>query len=844
MTTRGLPSGTLTFFFSDIEGSTRLVQRFGAAFGEMVEEHARRIRAAVATAGGVEVRTIGDAFFVVFETADAAVTAAVAAQRSLAEAGWPEDGEIRCRIGLHTGVGQRGGDDYVGLDVHLAARIAAAAHGGQIVISDATRSLLRGRSDLRDLGEHRLKDVGTLRLWQVVTPGLPEEFPALASLEIPSNLPAEATPFIGREREVTEVRDLVRGDRLVTLTGPGGTGKTRLSIQVARQALLDFPGGVFFVPLAVIADPSLVPATIAQTLSVSEDPTRPIADTLKEALRTQTTLLVLDNFEQIVAAAPLVGELLAAAPRLKCLTSSREALRVYGEREYPVPTLTEEDALTLFVDRARMVRPGFALTTENSSSIRAICARVDRLPLAIELAAARIKVFGPEALHARLDKSLALLTTGSRDQSERQRTLRGAIAWSHDLIDENERVVFRRLAVFVGGCRVESAEEVCDPQGDLGAVIVDVLTSLVDKSLMRCAEESDRETRFDMLETIREYGVERLEECGEASLIRRRHAHWAMALVESGEAALTGGEDAPWLTRLASENGNIRAALDCALGSKEAKIGLRIAGSVWRFWQQRGHLAEGRATLERLLALPEAAGPSLERAKGLTALAGLAYWQADFAVIGAAYGEALDLYRQLGDLASLAHATYNASFVHLVAGDFQRARAMLEESRGFFAELGDEAGLARADEALTAILYRQGRVHEALEAEARVIPYRRKRRNAFLLGDTLTCTRSSSSMRAGSRKAAKRSGRRCRSNRRPRMSRAAWLSFWSALAPPRAMEMPRSRRGYAGRSRRSVTARRSGRRRSRSSGCRIPLTTREGSSAPSRSRASSERAAR
>ncbi|MFN2520049.1 MAG: adenylate/guanylate cyclase domain-containing protein [Candidatus Limnocylindria bacterium] len=735
MTSRVLPSGTLTFFFSDIEGSTRLVQRFGAGFREIVEEHARRIRAALAAAGGVEVRTIGDAFFVVFPTADGAVAAAIDAQRSLAEAPWPEGGEIRCRIGLHTGVGELGGDDYVGIDVHRAARIAAVGYGGQILVSQSTRDLV-GAHDLRDLGEHRLKDVGSLRLWQVRAPGLPEAFPPLASLETPSNLPTEATPFIGRDREVTQLRDLVRRNRLVTLTGPGGTGKTRLSLHVARDILSEFPNGVYFVPLAPVREPAIVPTTIAQVLSVREEPGRPMSDLLKDRLRDLTTLLVLDNFERVIDAAPLVGELLAAAPGLTCLASSREALRVYGEHEYPVPTLSEDDAVALFVERARMVRPAFELDDQNDRVIRAICARLDRLPLAIELAAARIKVFAPNALLSRLHSSLGVLNSGSRDLSERQRTLRGAIAWSHDLIGEDERAVFRRAAVFVNGCRVEAAEMVCDPEGELGSAVVDDLESLVDKSLLRSGDDAG-ETRFDMLETIREYGLERLAESGEGSLVRRRHAEWVLALVESAEAALSGGEDAPWLMRLACEHDNIRAALDWAERSDAPGIGLRISGATWRFWQQRGFLAEGRARLERMLGLPAATPPGIERAKGLTALAGLAYWQGDFSPLDRAYSEALEIYRRLGPPGAIAEAIFNASFVQIAKGDLAAARAMLEEAIGIYDEIPDQTGVANANELLASLLYRQGRIAEAVEAEERVLAYRRGQPNRFLLSDTL-----------------------------------------------------------------------------------------------------------
>jgi predicted ATPase/class 3 adenylate cyclase len=741
MATRELPTGTLTFFFSDIEGSTRLVQRLGSRFKEVLERHEALVREALGGSGGVEVRTVGDAFFVVFPTADAAVAAAVSAQRALAVEEWPSEAIVRIRIGLHTGLAVRGGDDYVGLDVHLAARIAGTAHGGQIVISDQTKTLLREPGagiSVRDLGEHRLKDVDSVRLWQVVAPGVAPDFPALASLETPSNLPADATTFVGREREVREVRALVRAQRLVTLVGPGGTGKTRLSLRVASELLPEFPQGVFLVALEPIRDPALVGSAIARALAVPEEPARAVSEVLRDRLRDRAMLLVLDNFEQVTPAAPLVGDLLRAAPRLHCLANSREVLHVSGEQEYSVPVLSEEDALTLFADRAALAKPGFAITPENRATIQAIAERLDRLPLAIELAAARMKVFSPQALGTRLDRSLNVLASAGRDVTERQRTLRGAIAWSYDLLGGPERAIFRRVAVFASGCRIEAAETVCDPEGALDVPIAEALPQLVDQSLLRASDDPDAEPRFAMLTTIREYGLERLAEAGEAEDARRRHAMWVLALAERAKPELSGGVDAPYLERLALEHDNIRAALAWAVETGEARVGLRIAEAIWRFWQQRGHLLEGRTVVERLLGLPAASAPTVERAKGLTALAGLAYWQGDFAPLADAYAEAVAIYRRLGDRAELAEAIYNQSFVESIAGDLDRARALLEESRTTYEALGDRAKLGNVTEALGLLLYRQGHVGEALENARRVVELRREQRNTFRLADALT----------------------------------------------------------------------------------------------------------
>jgi predicted ATPase len=529
----------------------------------------------------------------------------------------------------------------------------------------------------------------------------------------------------------------VRSKRHVTLTGPGGTGKTRLSLRVAREVTPEFPHGVFFVPLEPIRDPALVPATIAEALSVPEEPSRPMTDVLRERLRDRSTLLVLDNFEQVTAGAPVIGDLLKAAPRLRCLASSREVLRVYGEQEYPVPTLNDDDAIALFVERAQMVKPGFTLDG-GADTVRGIVARLDRLPLAIELAAARMKVFNLETLRARLEKSLSLLTGGARDLSERQRTLRGAIAWSFDLLSEDERAVFRRYAVFVSGARFATAETVCDPTASLDLAIVDALPAFVDKSLLRCAEDPDGETRFTMLQTIREYALEKLAESGESDATRRRHAEWVLALADSAKPVLTSGEDAPILDRLVLEHDNIRAAITWSIETGEAGIGMRIAEGIWRFWQQRGHLAEGRALVERLLALPAAAAPTVERAKGLAALAGLAYWQSDFAPLPAAYKEALEIHRRESSGSDLAEAVYNAAFVGFTEGDLPAARAHLEEARDLYEKAADRSGLNVANEALAALLFRQGDTAGALEAEGAVVRYRREQRNEFRFVDSLT----------------------------------------------------------------------------------------------------------
>jgi predicted ATPase/class 3 adenylate cyclase len=723
-----LPVGTLTFLFTDIEGSTRLVTALGPAFGPLLERHQAILRTAIEAAGGIEISTEGDAFFVVFRSAGAAVTAAAAAQRSLAAETWPsEAGAVRVRMGLHTGEAVLGGDNYVGLDLHRAARIAAAAHGGQVLVSAATAALVQGSLPgdlrLRELGEFRLKDLeAPERLAQLVGPGLADDFPPPRTLETPSNLPAEMTSFVGREREVGEVCDLVRRSRLVTLTGPGGAGKTRLSLRVAEALRPEYPGGAFFVELAPVGDASLIPPTIAEAIGLPEDPKRPVIEVLEAHLRELQLLLVADNFEQVVAGAPVVGRLLGAAPRLTVLASSREVLHLRGEQEYPVPslgvpdpnalppieTLASFDAVALFVQRARAVRPEFEVDEHNAAAVAAICARLDGLPLAIELAAARCKLFDPVAILARLDKSLTLLTSTARDVPERQRTLRGAIGWSHDLLDERERAVFRRLAVFVGGCTVDAASAVCDPDEALGVDMLDALASLVDKSLLTLSPAADGEPRFVMLETIRDYGLERLAESGEAAPVRQRHEEHFAALARAAEPELLGTNPNEWLDRLEAERDNLRAAIQRAADDGRIELALDTAAALWRFWQQRGHLAEGRDTLRALLGKPEAAAPTKGRARALGGLGGVAYWQADMDGAGHAYEEAVEIERGLDDPSGLAEALYNAGYVSAITGDSGRARSEYDEAIGIYEGLGDRKGLLNVREALAFILIHSG----------------------------------------------------------------------------------------------------------------------------------------
>jgi len=708
-----LPTGTVTFVFTDIEGSTRLLQEFGDRYAAARDEHAAVVRRATVECDGVEVSTGGDSFFLVFRSPVNAVRAAMAIQRGLAAHDGSPGPHLRVRVGVHTGEGVRGGDDYVGIDVNRAARIADAAHGGQVIVSDATRALVERElpegTSLRDLGEHRLKDiVHPEHLHQLVIDALPSDFPPPRTLDArPNNLPAQLTSFVGREEEIAEVRDLLGRTRLLTLTGAGGTGKTRLALQAAAEVLTEYRDGSFFADLSAVTDPELVPSVLAKALGVPEMAGHPILAAVKDHLRDRELLLVVDNFEQVAEAGPLIEELLTAAPKLTVLVTSRIVLSLRGEQEYLVPplhppdpdrlpdllTLRHIEAVRLFTERARAVRPQFRVTEGNAPAVAAITARLDGLPLAIELAATRTKVLTPQQILPRLQNRLSLLTSGARTLPERQRTLRGAIGWSYDLLDEAERRLFARLSVFTGGWTLESAEAVCDPEG-LGLDALEGLTSLVDKSLVRADEPAGGHPRFSMLETIREFGYEQLGAGSDLDLVLRRHAEHFLGLAVEAEPHLTAGDQVEWLDRCDREHANIRAALRWAIAAGDAERAQEAAGALWRFWQQRGHLSEGRRWLQEILAMPSGQRATPARAKALIGAGGIAWWQQDREAAGVFYGDALGVERELGDPARIAEALYNLSFV--VAGDdLDAAARLLDESLDLFRRVGDERGVAQ-----------------------------------------------------------------------------------------------------------------------------------------------------
>jgi predicted ATPase/class 3 adenylate cyclase len=666
---RTLPAGTVTFAFTDIEGSTRLLHDLGQErYAEALAEHRRILRAAFSGYGGVEVDTQGDAFFYAFPNAQGAVDAAREGCRALAP------GPIHVRVGIHTGTPHVTEEGYVGPDVHKGARIGAAGHGGQILLSLETRNIVHAQ--VTDLGEHRLKDfaepVWIFQLGQ-------ERFPPLKTISN-TNLPHPASSFVGREQEVQEVVSLLRESRLVTLTGPGGSGKTRLAIEAATELVPENRNGVFWTGLMTLRDAAAVPEEIAKTLGAK--------DGLAEHIGEREMLLLLDNLEQVIDASPALGRLLEACPNLRLLITSRELLRIRGEVDYPVLPLADPEAVALFCARARV---------EPDEVIAELCGRLDNLPLAIELAAARTNVLAPTQILERLSGSLDLLKAG-RDADPRQATLRATIEWSHDLLSDEEKELFARLAIFAGGCTLASAEAIVEAD-------LDTMQSLRDKSLLRRTED-----RFWMLETIREYAMERLEGSDEMGALRRRHAEHYLALAEEAEPHLRLYSQI-WIDELEPEHDNLRAALDLFEASGETQLALRLVGSLTDFWFYRGHVVEARRRVERALVADDR--PTSARARALISAADLAFVTGDVAKNRWTAEEALDLYRSFGDAWGVACAQSRLGIMLVDLGKASEAQSLLEEAVEAFDRLGDVQHAIAATRSLAWTYHDRGNLETA-----------------------------------------------------------------------------------------------------------------------------------
>lgn len=730
---------TYTFLFTDIQGSTRYWEQQPEAMRAALERHNSILRTAIESNGGWVFRTAGDAFHASFNTAAAGLAAAVAAQRELYAQAWELDSPLQVRMALHSGEAEEQAGDYVGASLNRIGRLIGLCHGGQTLLTQATQELVRDSLpegvSLRDLGRHRFRDlVYPERIYQAVIAGLPADFPPLKSLEsIPNNLPAQVTSFIGRERELAAAAEGLAQARLLTLTGPGGAGKTRLALQVASGRLADYPDGAWLVELAPVSDPRLVLPGVAGVLNVREHPGQSLLEALIEALRSQRLLLVLDNCEHLVAAcAQLCTELLRACPEVKILASSREVLGISGEMTLNVPPLSLPDlngrvdldalqrseAVQLFVERARAVQPAFDLNNLNAAAVAQICRRLDGIPLAIELAAARVRLLKPEQIASRLDDLFHLLTGGSRTALPRQQTLEALIGWSYDLLSPAERVLFRRLAVFSGGWTLEAAEAVCSGEAENLSLRpemgLDLLAQLVNKSLV-AVEDGEGEARFRLLETIRQYAHKELVAAGEVDGLRDRHLAYFKQFSDQAAAGLQGPDQPTWLGRLERDHDNLRLALDWGL-EHDPLAALALANNLTYFWSGRGYGSEGRrwlqAGLDRLETMraagtdqrdagQEDAGPAgtglagrTFQARALSAYGQIAITQGDYAAARQALEQSVQMQREAADLQALVVSLALLSLATLFSGEIDHSQALAEEGERLGRQLQEPIGLA------------------------------------------------------------------------------------------------------------------------------------------------------
>ena len=721
-----LPTETYTFLFTDIEDSTRPWEQYPEAMRLALARHDALLRGSIKAHGGHIFKTGGDSFHAVFAGVREALAAALDAQAALHAEPWPDPVQIQVRVALHTGTAEARDGDYFGSPLNRVARLLAAAHGGQTLVSEVLAALADGAlapdAALRSLGRHRFKDLAQPQeVFQLTHPRLPATFPLLRSLEaFTHNLPSQLSSFVGRTREMQEARRRLGETRLLTLTGTGGAGKTRLALQVAAEVIENYPDGVWLVDLAPLTDPSLLPQAVASVLGVGEKGgERGLTETLTDALRPKSVLLVWDNCEHLIlACARLAETLLRACPGLRLLATSREALEIGGEAVLPVPSLSvpplpapatapdtppvtpealdDSDAVRLFVDRATTALPAFRLSAGNAAAVAQICARLDGIPLALEIFAARVRVLTPEQIAALLvkDDRFLLLSGGSRTALPRQQTLKAAIDWSYDLLPPSEQALLRRLSVFAGSWALEAAETVCAGEEVEEWEVLDLLSRLVAKSLVVVEPPEGGRVRYRLLESLRSYARERLAETGEGPALAARHRDWFLDLAEEAEPNLSGPEQAAWLDRLEKDHDNLRIALTCSQNSADGiEAGLRLAGALWKFWWMRGYFSEGRGFLGRALAASGNTAPAL-RAKALSRMGILAEAQGDYAAATAGYEEGLGISRSLGDTLNVASILTNLGNIASSQGEWKTARDYYEQGLYACRELKDQKRIA------------------------------------------------------------------------------------------------------------------------------------------------------
>lgn len=708
-----VPHGTVTLLFTDIEGSTKLWEAHPEAMRVALARHDALLRAAIETSGGFVFKTIGDAFCAAFEFADDAIQAALTAQLALAIEVWPDPVAIKVRTALHSGAVESRDNDYFGPPVNRVARLLSAAHGGQTLLS---RSAFERLSQpitsplaLKDLGLHQLKDLSEPeQVFQLLHERLPAEFPPIRSLSThPNNLPQQLTSFIGRELETEDLKSLLERSRLVTLTGSGGTGKTRLGLQVAANSLERFPDGVWMVELAPLTDAERVPSTVANVLGVKEETERAILEGIKDRLKAQNLLLILDNCEHLLdACAMLADTILRSCPDIKILATSREGLGISGEQRYRVPSLSlpnidlrssplrinDYEAVRLFVDRAQLHQPQFAVTTANETALASICSRLDGIPLAIELAAARVRTFSLEDIESKLDHRFRLLTGGSRTELPRQQTLKALTDWSYELLNDLEKGLLRRLSVFAGGFDLEGCERVCSDHEIDAFEVMELLNSLCDKSLV-IADHLGNRTRYRLLETVRQYGRDLLIEHGEDVHWRSQHLRYFLELAQRSESNLGGQDSQIWLDLLDLEFENFAVAMENSLTDPEGpSLGQRLGAALWRFWMMRGQVFAGRRMIRKVLEVSDCDQPTKELAKCLHSAGTLSIIQTDYDDARRLLGLAADMAHEVGELGAEAGSRVNLATIEQSDGDLERALAQFKVSLAIFEELGDVRG--------------------------------------------------------------------------------------------------------------------------------------------------------